>query len=62
MPWSSSKKYTSARFKLRADGQVSSAHCWPLSGQVPQRGLTVSLDDGGLTPSLIAATLSQGEV
>jgi hypothetical protein len=45
-----------------AEVQVSSAHWVPVLGQVPQRRLTVSLDLGGSMPSLIAATLSHGEV
>ena len=62
MPWLSSKKYTSARLRFCADDQVSWAHCSPSLGQVPQRGLTVSFDDGGSMPSLTAATDSHGEV
>src|SRR3954453_17301203 len=62
MPSSSSKKYTSALSMVFADGQVSSAHCCPVSGQVPHRGFTVSLDEGGSMPSLTAETLSQEEV
>ncbi|SDK32234.1 hypothetical protein [Nonomuraea jiangxiensis] len=34
----------------------------PVFGQVPQRRLAVSLELGGSMPSLIAATLSHGEV
>src|SRR5436190_16369776 len=47
---------------MTADGQVSRAHCSPLLGQVPQRGLTVSLDEGGSMLSLIASTDSHAEV
>src|SRR4051794_28862013 len=61
-PSLSSKKYTSADRIVCAAGQVSSAHCAPVLGQVPQRRLTVSLELGGSMPSLIAATLSHDEV
>src|SRR5689334_4207375 len=62
MPWLSSNRYTCALFSDCADDQVSSAHCWPEFGHVPQRRLTVSFDDGGSIPSLMAATDSHDDV
>jgi len=53
---------TSAEVRVCADGQVSSPHCSPVLGHVPHRGFTVSFDDGGSMPSLIAATDSHAEV
>jgi hypothetical protein len=58
----SSKKYTSAERRFCADGHVSSTHCSPVFGQVPQRRLTVSFDVGGSMPSFTAATASHADV
>src|SRR5690606_5104091 len=56
------KKNMSERSTRTGRGQSSWIQCVPVCGQVPQRGLSASLDCGGSIPSLIAAQLSQGEV